>query len=221
MFVQNSPSLRTHRFLHTILLVGLALGVAGCPPSPLLNKQQLGGIEPIHDLASLPQLANLKTQPVSKFSVHGVRLLDPIKRAVSLWGKPQRKETNRYIWTNNKGTYTLQVRLGRRVMQAGKPPVIVIRQIDIFSSFASRLHPTNRALLSPKQIRSSNWRSQTFGSLGKKEQTHLREYFLFSKKGYRFLLFSRLLPLHKKMRAMFSLVAPETLLNKESIVPIS
>ena len=159
------------------------------------------------------------------FSVRGVKLLDPLSRVFSLWGKPKRTKDRRYIWTDPKGTHKLRVLVGRRMLELpgkdGKRFEVVVRQIDIFSTYSGDLHPRNRPLLDPKIIRSPLWRNQTFGTQGKQKHSHLKEWFTFPKRGDRFVIISRLLSLHKKIASVFSLFIPEEDLTQLRIIPLS
>lgn len=206
-------------FFYIGLCISLGL-VCGCIPRPLLNQTQLKGADPAFDLAATSQVRHMRSLPSTRVSVRGVRLLDPLARAFKVWGKAQKVKGRVYIWMNSKGVYTRRILLGRQKTKNSRKTRFVVRQIDVFSSYENQLHPHNTVFFASKKIRSSAWRGRIFGTYGKQKQESLKERFTFSKRGYSFLLFSPLLPLHKKIRAVFSLSVPKQKMNALQIVPI-
>lgn len=178
-----------------------ALALTGCTGGILMSRQQLQGADPAWDLVAGPILSRLKTHLSSRFSVRGVRLLDPLSRAVALWGKPSRTLPDRAIWTNAKGIMLLRVRLDQIASRGPR----VVRQIDVFSGYRSEIHPRNRALFRADNIESPTWRKNVFGSFGKALQRSLDTRYLYMKRGFRLVVLSKLLPLQRKVQAVFSL----------------
>lgn len=177
---------------------GFFLAVIGfatsCTGASLYTREQLLGTDPTWDIVASHVLFRFRQTKPQPWSVKGVRLLDPIHRAETLWGKPSRIENQqglRYIWTNAAGQILLRALVG----QHESNPIKIIQQIDVFSAYRSALYPENRALLDAKQIESPLWRKKIFGSAGKIEQGSLDTRYIYPQQGVRLLVFSRLLPL--------------------------
>lgn len=213
-----------HRFASLILLAFLSLFSVACVPNALLDRSQLGGADPQHDFASTPQLTHIKSQGVLRFSVKGVRLTDPLRRVYELWGKPKIIKNHTYTWTDPKGTFHLRIKVGRQLETRSQKKMLkaelIVRRIDVFSPYQAKFHPKNRPLFTKDKVRSPVWRKKIFGSYGQKKLTHLRERYSFPSKGYHFLVFSELLPLHRKVSVVFSLFLTEEDLSKRRILPI-
>lgn len=202
-------SLHKQRFWKGLLFGLSGLMLCGCLEHIRLSSQQLHGADPSQDLVAGPVLHKLKRAPSPTMSVYGVRLLDSLQRATKLWGKPNRVTKRHYFWNSAKGRPRFRVLVGKQTYVLKKSSQVrsrvVIRQIDIFSTYRSQLHPANRDLLDPKRIESDSWRQKVFGSSGAMIQRSLDTRFVYPKWGYQLLLLSKLLPLQRKVNAIFTL----------------
>ena len=201
----------------------------GCP-STLYSRKELGGRDPHKDLVASPILSLLKTTRSTSLSVRGVRLNDNMKRVYQLWGKPSSILNYVYVWKDQKGNYLTRIIAQKKTTQktnssphpsnkfSYRLPILkntnpkelkslIVRQIDLFFGYKRYLHPKNRALLTPKKINLPTWRTKILGSKGMLKQDGIRQFFIYKKQHFRFLLIKTPLPKGYQLSIVFSLLS--------------
>jgi hypothetical protein len=204
------------RFTFTIALIMSCLTISllvtsGCRETLRLQRTQIGGADPHWDLVAAPVIRRLKDAHAQALSVKGVRLNDPVDRAILLWGKPSRTYNRRLFWFDHQNNYLLGIITTQRNYKDPQTQKLssnkVIQQIDIFAPYRDYLHPSNRDLFDIAKLTSPLWRQRIFGDTGQTQTSPLQTHYLYVKRGFRILVISKSLPIQREVTSVLSLVA--------------